>query len=59
MSIRLLAKDLYQSQQKVRQLEDALAAAPFDKRKSIEDALRKARVEKDRLKKALDGRIGR
>ena len=59
MSIRLLARDLYRLQKEVEQLEEKLAATPEEKRSEIADALRKARAEKESLRRALDGQIGR
>ena len=59
MSIKLLARDLYRARQEVEQLQDALEAAPLQKRAVIEDALRKARARMRQLRRALDGRIGR
>jgi cell division protein FtsB len=59
MSIKLLARDLYRCQREVEQLQKQLQALPSDKRDSIEAKLRKARSERDYLRQALDGRIGR
>ena len=59
MSIKLLARDLYRLQQEVERLEEKLAAAPADKRAGIEEALRKARAEKQSVRRALDGQVGR
>ena len=59
MSIRLLARDLYRLQKEVERLEEKLAATPEVKRREIAEALRKARAEKESLRRALDGQIGR
>ena len=55
MSIRMIASDLYRIQTEVDRLEKRLAKAPFDERPSLENELRKARAERDRLRRALDG----
>jgi hypothetical protein len=59
MSIKLLARDLYRLQKEVERLEENLAAARMEERNRIEEALRKVRAEKERLRRALDGQIGR
>ncbi|MDA8141311.1 MAG: hypothetical protein M0036_21930 [Desulfobacteraceae bacterium] len=59
MSIRLLAKDLYRFQREVEQLEKELAALPLAKRAPVEEKLRQAMKERDYLKRALDGQLGR
>lgn len=59
MSIKLLAKELYQAQQKVAELDKSLAEASLDKRTDIESALRNARSQLHYLQRALDGKIGR
>lgn len=59
MSIRLIAKDLYRYQKEVEQLEKELAQAPFERKASIEEKLRKAKAQKDNLRRALDGQIER
>ncbi|RJQ76825.1 MAG: hypothetical protein C4519_13990 [Desulfobacteraceae bacterium] len=59
MSIKLLAHDLYRSQKEVEQLERHLADLPSDQRARMEAKLRRARAERDYLRRALDGRIGR
>ena len=55
MSIRLLAKDLYRLQQEVVKLENELANAPLDQEEKLQARLRSARIERDRLRRALDG----
>jgi hypothetical protein len=59
MSIRLLAKDLYRYQKEVERLERELAIAPAAKQSAIADRLRQAKAERDLLRRALDGEIGR
>jgi hypothetical protein len=59
MSIKLLARDLYRLQKEVERLEQDLAAAPMMGRGPIEEALRRVRAEKERVRRALDGQIGR
>jgi predicted nuclease with TOPRIM domain len=59
MSIKLLARDLYRLQKEVERLEERLAAAPMEERSRIEETLRKVRAEKERVRGALDGQIGR
>ncbi len=56
MSIRLIAQDLYRLHQEVARWERELAAAPFDRREIIEERLRQARAERNRLRAILDGR---
>jgi SMC interacting uncharacterized protein involved in chromosome segregation len=55
MSIRLLAKDLYRLQQEVAKLEKELADASLDQHEKLQTRLRAARIERDRLRRALDG----
>jgi hypothetical protein len=59
MSIRLLAQDLYRFQSEVERLEKELTAAPIEKRSQIEAALRKAKAQKESLRRALDGQLDR
>lgn len=59
MSIKFLARDLYRYQQQVEALEAELAAADPQKRTRIEQLLRQAKSERDFLRRALDGHIGR
>lgn len=59
MSIRLVAKELYLCQKQVDQLERELAGLPWDRRAACEDKLRKAKAERDYLRRVLDGKIGR
>jgi hypothetical protein len=59
MSIRLLARDLYRCQQKVGELEKAMASAAPENKRLLEEQLRRARAERDQLRRMLDGQIGR
>jgi len=59
MSIKLLARDLYLCQQRVEQLEKQLLDLAWNKRADLEEQLRRAKAERDKLRHALDGRIGR
>lgn len=56
MSIRLLAQDLYRLIKEVEKLEKAVEAAPFEKKKSLEERLRKMKAERDYVRGLLDGR---
>ena len=55
MSVRMIARDLYRLQQEVDKLESRLKAYSLAKREELEDQLRKARAEKDRVKRLLEG----
>lgn len=55
MSIRLLAQELYRVQQEVERLAQALREAPLDRRVDLEDKLRRARAERERLRRIMDG----
>jgi hypothetical protein len=59
MSIKLLARDLYRLQKEVEHLEQRLAAAGMEERVRIEEALRKIKAERQHVRRALDGQIGR
>jgi hypothetical protein len=59
MSIRLLAQDLYRFQSEVERLEKEFAAAPLERKGEIETALRKAKAQKESLRRALDGQLER
>lgn len=59
MSIRLLARELYKCQQDVDRLEKELVAAPSEKKEALKEALRRATAERDRLRRIMDGQIGR
>ncbi len=59
MSIKLLAKDLYRLQKEVDRLEAKMAAAPMTERTPLEERLRVVRAERERLRRALDGKLQR
>jgi hypothetical protein len=59
MSIRRIAQELYRSQQEVERLAQRLSEAPPALRADLETALMRARIEKDRLRRVLDGGIER
>jgi hypothetical protein len=51
----MIARDLYRLQQEVDRLEIQLKACPPAKREELEDRFRKAKAERDRVKRMLDG----
>ena len=55
MSIRLIARELYRLQQAVEKLEEELANAPAGQQEALNDALRKIKAERNRMRRALDG----
>ena len=55
MSIRLIARDLYRLIREVEELEKRIDVAPFLQQEAMRGELRKAKVERDRLRRALDG----
>jgi hypothetical protein len=55
MSVRMIARDLYRLQQEVDRLETQLKVCPPAKREDLEDQLRKARAERDQVKRLLEG----
>ena len=55
MSIRLIARDLYHLIRKVSELEKQIDDAPLERQEALTDELRKAKVERDRLRRVLDG----
>jgi hypothetical protein len=59
MTIRELAKDLYRLQQEVTILEKEFETAPIEKRSTIEQQLRQAKAERDRMRRILDGQLDR
>jgi len=59
MSIRLIARELYQLRQKVEKLEKKRKNAPFEQRVEMDRRLQKARGELQQMQKILDGRIDR
>ena len=59
MSLKLLARDLYRCQREVERLERALESAPPEKKRALDEALRRARAERNQMRRVLDGQIGR
>jgi len=59
MTIRAIAKDLYRLQQKVQKLEKEFEEAPPEKRSAFEQKLRKAKAERERMRRILDGQLDR
>jgi hypothetical protein len=51
----MIARDLYRLQQEVERLESELKACSLAKREELEDPLRKARAERDQVKRLLEG----
>ena len=59
MSIQMLAQELYRLLQEVEKIENQLENAPPEKKEKIKNKLRKISAERNRMRAALDGRIGR
>ena len=59
MSIQMLAQEFYRLLQEVEKIEKKLENAPPEKKEEIKDKLRKISAERNRIRAALDGRIGR
>ncbi len=59
MTIREIAKDLYRLQQQVQKLEKELEDTPPEKHSAIEQKLRKAKAERERMRRILDGQLDR
>jgi hypothetical protein len=55
VSIRLIARELYQLQQEVERLERQIEVAPHELRAELAEELRKTRAEKDRMWRTLEG----
>lgn len=55
MSIRLIAMDLYRLYREVTELEREIRNAPPEKSAELKDRLRKARAERDAMRRVLDG----
>jgi hypothetical protein len=51
----MIAKELYQLQQEVEKLEMEMASAPLDQREALREKLRKAKADRDRMRRILDG----
>ncbi len=55
MSIRMIAKEFYMLQQEVESLEKDLNSASPEKKEELEEQLRRARSERDRMRRMLEG----
>jgi hypothetical protein len=55
MSVRLIAQDLYRIIREVEKLEKELLAASAQNQEILEDRLRKAKAERDLLRRSLEG----
>jgi len=58
MSIRLIAKELYQLRKEVERLEKKIESADFGEQEKLKDLLRKAKAERDRMRSILDAQKG-
>lgn len=54
MAIPMIAKDLYRLQQEVEHLELEVNTAPAGKKDELEEQLRRARAERDRMRGILE-----
>ncbi|MEJ2041147.1 MAG: hypothetical protein P8X55_19805 [Desulfosarcinaceae bacterium] len=59
MSLKLIARDLYQCKKEIEQLERSLESARPEKKASLEEALRRAKADCAQMQRVLDGHIGR
>ena len=55
MSIRMIAKEFYALQREVDRLEKDLQSASPEEKEGLEEQLRKARAERDRMRRMLEG----
>jgi len=55
MSVRLIAQELYRIIREVEKLEKELLAAPSQNHEILKDRLRKAKAERDLLRRSLEG----
>lgn len=55
MSIRLIARDLYQLIRQVEALEKRIDLTPYENQGEMKDQLRKLLAERNRMRKILDG----
>jgi hypothetical protein len=55
MSVRLIAQDLYRIIQEVEKLEKEILAAPVHNQEILKDRLRKAKAERDLMRRSLEG----
>jgi ribosomal protein L32E len=51
----MIAKELYVLQQEVESLEKDLISAPQERKAELEEQLRRARSERDRMRRMLEG----
>jgi hypothetical protein len=56
MSIRDIARELYRLELEVEQLLDRLKTPPGEKRAELEDQLRRARAERDQVRRMLESK---
>ena len=59
MTIREIAKHLYRLQQEVKTLEKKLEDAPLETQVEIEQQLRKAKANRERMRRILNGQLDR
>jgi uncharacterized protein YlxW (UPF0749 family) len=59
MTIREIAKDLYRLQQEVKTLEQKLKDTPIERQVEIEQQLRKAKANRERMRRILYGQLDR
>ncbi|MGM0664915.1 MAG: hypothetical protein ACQET7_12110 [Thermodesulfobacteriota bacterium] len=55
MSIKLVARELYRLERETGDLERRLLKSPHPEREALEDRLRRAKAERNRLRKILEG----
>ena len=55
MSVRLIAQELYRIIREVETLEKELLAAPAQNQEILKDRLRKAKAERDLMRRSLEG----
>lgn len=58
MPIRLIAQDLYRLIREVEALQQRIDAVPERQKAALETTLRQKKAERDRLRRALDGKKG-
>jgi hypothetical protein len=58
MSVRLIAQDLYRIIREVEKLENELLAAPAQNHEVLKERLRKAKAERNLLRRSLVGSKG-
>ena len=59
MPLRLLARELYEAIRRVDEVQKRLASAPLAEQAEWLDVLRRAKAERDRLRRMLDGQKDR